>query len=810
MIIRHNTLAKPAHRSFGFSMIDVLVAIIVLAISMLALAALQGTLTRNTADARARSQLAAFSEGLLEQARSASYDCVGSANAACATATTNGTVTITPSATGTTVQKNAYRAQAASGVSNLSIAETVATYYANAAGSFSTTAPTTVDSTTPQYKQVKITATWTDASAQARALALDSIVSPVEIDPSNTLTTTSPPGTVLVTTPVVRELNPIAPGVIPIAVGNGNDTAATNPKPEILGTKGNQAVIGTSYNVLTYQAPDANNEVQIQKRVETQVLQCTCKYGTGSTSAADVFAQAYRPTYWDGSKYVAPKATPALTNTNSPGPAPGTTQNPVVQSDFCLDCCRDHHDVAGDTVKFDPFNKDVNSLYKTYNYDSSNNLAVAMGTTDVYVAACRLIRVDGQYRTATDLYNDHFGLLATKTGATVSIPDDTYVAKYQTFVKDYLTQAYVTPGTGVLTTAAANTLYATDGLDAPTQIDILYNKTTPDKRYLHARGLYIDHLETLATKAISDALGTCTNTDKSQCVLPLLPFTTINATELANWCVTPSSTGCPTTNGILQVSNSSIIGGDPLDPKRGVVQAEATAKTNDTSTIKATLAVSNSGVAVGYAVDPDDVASLNDSQFFKVTSGASSTSVPFLVNVSGLPNLVDTSSTDDPSMSWKIGTSSSVNCLPANTKQGSTITTPPYTCTTGSTAATSTDVLIGPGSAAGSPGYNTTIPSATKQSTTCGGPKSTLYTCQNYQVDTSSIKLNGVSVSPPVSVTGNGLLSEQSTITFATLDGSKSNAISIAFKAEGGATNAPYTCSSTKNPIWTYPSFCAP
>ena len=259
MIIRHMKLV-PSRNSGGFSMIDVLVAIVVLATALLALAALQGALTRNTADSRTRSQIAAFTEGLIEQARSASYDCVGSAKTACGTATTSGTVTIVPNASGTVAEKAAAAMQTAAGITITSITEKVDTYY-GVGGTFTTTKPGTVDSTTPQYKQMTITTAWTDATGQARTLAIDTIVSALEISTSNTLVSTPPVSASGAQTPVVRELNPQAPGVIPIAVGNGSDTAATNPKPEILGSKSNQQLVGTSYNVLTYQAPDGNNEV---------------------------------------------------------------------------------------------------------------------------------------------------------------------------------------------------------------------------------------------------------------------------------------------------------------------------------------------------------------------------------------------------------------------------------------------------------------------------------------------------------------------------------------------------------------------
>ncbi len=106
----------------GFSMIDVLVAIVVLATGLLALAALQGALTRNGADSRARSQVAAYTESVVDRMRFAGYDTVVPG-----TITTGQTITPSGSCTvGTTgltllnrLKSDANCAQTAAGVSRI-------------------------------------------------------------------------------------------------------------------------------------------------------------------------------------------------------------------------------------------------------------------------------------------------------------------------------------------------------------------------------------------------------------------------------------------------------------------------------------------------------------------------------------------------------------------------------------------------------------------------------------------------------------------------------------------------------------------
>ena len=110
MTIMKNKSAT-VRRNHGFSMIDVLVAIVVLATGLLALAALQGALTRSSTDSRARAQIAAYADGLVDQLRASGYRNIAA-----------GTISTT---SGTTAQKAAASTlQSATGVSGLSTAIT--------------------------------------------------------------------------------------------------------------------------------------------------------------------------------------------------------------------------------------------------------------------------------------------------------------------------------------------------------------------------------------------------------------------------------------------------------------------------------------------------------------------------------------------------------------------------------------------------------------------------------------------------------------------------------------------------------------
>jgi type IV pilus modification protein PilV len=589
----------------GFSLIEVLVAVVVLSFGLLALAALQSRLIQASSDAKAQSVALALAKDKLEEMRGykslsaascgsgySGFNCIASNNDTVTDSGGNvGGVDFTRS---WTVKR--YQLRTATGAFCL-------------VGSAGCAAPFAPNS---EFKTVDIRVGWTDSTGQSRVVAMEDAIA--GLDPADTARNQVNRGGRSRGPKVVIYDPSTDAGVIPIAVGDGSETAATNPKPVNVSRTGDDA-IETRFDVLTYAAISGGNTALAQSKVETSVVGCTCSQTGAST-------QGYRPTYWNGYRYTPPKLAPTTTT---------VTATNATQSRYCTVCCRDHQDPSGTTgPKFSP----RRSAHIHYRLDNANTLVIA-GPGEDYLEACRLIRVDGIFDVAADLSNDYYNLLPTTDNANQSTPSEAdppgdYVTAYQNFVLSYLTARYVTPNPSVGQEGATfnNRTSPSPATTAGTTLD---RTTIPiastDTKWLHSRGLYIDYLEPEALNRIGDAKANCVQSPATptaaqlrDCVLRVLPFTSINLTELADW--------TPVAGQQIKVTATSDFS-DSInftDPIRGKVTPGTNPTPNASQDASTFVASSNSGVAVMPDINPDDVASesetnMKDSQTFQTDPG---------------------------------------------------------------------------------------------------------------------------------------------------------------------------------------------
>jgi hypothetical protein len=464
----------------------------------------------------------------------------------------------------------------------------------------------------------------------------------------------------------------VANGVIPLALSSDasvddGSTAATNPQPLLLGA--DYRVAETRFNVLTYGAV-ANGVAPAQARVETIVVGCTCSYAL----ASDV--RGYRPSYWNGYRYTVPvRATHGQ-------PAGWTGADN--ESQHCTACCRDHHDQVGGTsvvpaggARFDP----RRTRHDHYAHDAAGNLVPANGASS-YEEACRLIRVDGIFRVTSDAFTDHVALLETRNdnSSTPFVPTDRAIASYQAFALAYLNARVVNNGapTTYNNAPSAGTLAALEdpqpastpsrSLNVPAVLPI----DSGAQKWMHLRGLYVDYLEPgvvaaiLAAKshcAMDTAPGGCAATParKEAAVLRLLPFTSINLTEIGDWspakpadpggqdilvynnllkCGVPAADGGPPT-GCSAIVNGATVAIDPARPVRGLVQKiAASATAGNRPLVTATAHASNSRLAaLTRPIDPDEGEPLRDTQVVEIAgaSGSGTSAASYRVAILGYP-----------------------------------------------------------------------------------------------------------------------------------------------------------------------------
>jgi prepilin-type N-terminal cleavage/methylation domain-containing protein len=609
-----NRLNRSLNSHDGFSLIEVLIAVVVLATGLLALAALQASLTRSSAEAKTRGRIAAMLTAQMDEIRGTSpggYDAIPI-----------GSSTITCSG-GAPAWLCKAESEANLATGSLTFTQNTEIWSSTVGGTtFTNTLP--AKGSDPQFKRVLLGATWRGADNSSHSLGMTSEMSALAL--TNTPLPTPDPNSSSNVSPVVREDDPTEAGMIPIAIGDGSETAATNPKPIVVSGRNGSTLIETKFNVLTYRP--SSGAVQVQQRVETTVVGCRCKYGNQS-ELEGIYVQNFRPTYWDGARYKAPEllgaSRPAIA-----GPVDAT------QSDLCTDCCRDHHDESTDTVKFDAMRSGNFDHYK--NSDLTNPVTVASGGE--YNESCRVIRVDGFWRVATDERIEHFDYIGTASDGKDQVPDGAYTDNYEQFVIDQLSNMFASATPDSLT---AEQRYALPPDKKPAQVAINANET----RYLHSHALLVDHIEAPAKEKIDSVLGNCTKTNKIDCILPYLPFTTINLTELAAY--SPSVAGViSVVSGGANFADSSIV--------QGLVKGLTTATDGQTAVANGKVTESNSALAGVLPIDPDD-ATLRPiaQQEYRVGNALPPVGEDFTVTLNDFAEIMhNATQLDDPGIKWKV------------------------------------------------------------------------------------------------------------------------------------------------------------
>jgi len=547
-------------RNMGFTLLEIMIAVLIISIGLTALANLQGKLTRYSAMAKQRTLAMNLAEQQIETMHS--FYTMGSTNADPCTTAQSGYDDLTACVNGTTVSVSNFE---------FSLSWAIDAFVQNSDGTTETFSNET-GVLRPDLKLVTIRVEWDDGQGATHHVELVDIV-----DATSVFNTGRLLAHVDSNTPPKTPFNPDDfPGVVEIAIGSDKIKGSTAPKPKVVNHGTN---VITSFDVVTFLATGAN--AYLQRREEFKVANCICTMDAGLDSGR-------APTVWSGKEYalgeLVNKRTGSISSNESGQPA------------ACEMCCNDHHDAPGASVKYDTFRPAFSGETGGFNFlgdhahyriDNGSKILAAEG--DDYLEVCRYIRKDGLFRLTTDLSVRNLDVVKA------SFPIN-FNADYSTSVVNFVTDFTDLLSLPEYPSIAPDPTYSSDASG-------IFLNNAGVVMPATSRAIYVDYITDDLLKKIKclKANGTGTYSDycdllKDPVWLEIMPFFDVDVTSLANW-----SRG----SSAITVTNSPISDIDSASFSRGKVQI-AQDHFDVTTNVTASIELSNSGLTDTNPIDPDD------------------------------------------------------------------------------------------------------------------------------------------------------------------------------------------------------------
>lgn len=571
----------------GFTLIEVLIALIVLAVGTVAVIQVQTSLLSATRESEMRSIAYAVAEKKLEGIRNYQQkaDFYG----------IDTSVFTGPSSAISVVYGN-------SNTLNFDFTGSEVIAF-NSAGT--SVAATSEDA---QYKEIKIQVNWNGAES----ITLNSIVGLVDPALSGIpgLSDNGAGGA----KPDVDYNVGAQPDVIPIELGDGTSKESTRPLPEVSSKGGSTEV---SFQAIRYTPTGSGTGIE-ETLEDYATVNCTCQY---PSDPDDVIGSGLKPAYLE---YDASSQSLNVNYSNefvskavaSPYVASGD-QN---QSFLCTRCCRDHHDGGSGEEQlarwywpertannndywYDTSGPTLGDHEHLYNANGDTNYVRALpyssspGANKLYVENCRFRRVDGIYRLMQD-----WRLVDLTVLPSAYVETDAGLLAYQNY--------FVSAAASMLASAAVSSdgfgSVRPSGVSKPTARD--YNEAglgvlgTERNRQLQVRATFVDPLPSTAAQtilALKEAGGTW---------LDKVPIVEVNYTLLAEWATSGESIASVTDKPVKSIEDPDNYLEYDGNYSRGLI----TTGNDGSATVTATAAITNTGV-VGHRVQT----AINDDTQFK-------------------------------------------------------------------------------------------------------------------------------------------------------------------------------------------------
>ena len=601
----------------GFNLIEVLVAIVVFAIGMMALAQFQSDLTRSNAAAINRSIVTSIAEEMLEEQHAfrsmgsyavsdplygyATYEDLGKDWAACPE--TNRLTDTSVCRTSNVYLDDALFEECDLNTCldrgqpmTLGVVEMVTDYYHdhdnNQADSdgFSTT--NTLEKYYSDFKVYTVQITWAQPGmpgwwlSDSQSLTADAVGTDVITVSSIFKSAAAQTAAMSVVTETnnnqispLKDYTPgLRPDVVALSLGDDRLKEALTPLPDVTSVG---EYVETDFDVITY-AQTLGDSVFL--RLENfKSVTCQCVLGD---AAGSLTGSGRRPTVWAADEYEEGAIVQKVVGSES-------VKN---QSPYCDICCRDHHDSATDTSAGEDANDDGRYQYnpwlpttaynsggnhKHYGRSPSGGLTEALAAGDLYEESCRMVRVDGYWRLAHDFRRE--GLFAFGRDFFLS---DSKVGAYTTYVTDSVTDLVQAIDT------TSEYYYATtqNELAAPAAGVVPAQTTLPTfdaqtEQQLSSRGIYLDFMSAELREVLEcldsernlagGSVASCSGCESApvggSCLvgnsikldvigsdnfLEAVPFFEVQMTKLNRWNESPAGAPVDVTNEALADNNA--------------------------------------------------------------------------------------------------------------------------------------------------------------------------------------------------------------------------------------------------------------